>query len=57
MYRIADRKGNDYYNDVTLYATIEEAQTELKRAQEWAREESRREPSWKDAEFIIVEES
>lgn len=56
-YQIVDAKGSDYYNDTTTYNTLQEAQAELAAKQAWAAEESKREPTWKDAQFRIAEVS
>ena len=55
-YRITDAKGDDFYNDTYLYATREEAEKALAEVRAWALEESKREPSWLSADFVVVEE-
>jgi hypothetical protein len=54
-FRIADAKGDDYYNDTTLYDTLEAAEIELARAKAWVRQEARFEPTWAHADLRIVE--
>ncbi len=48
-YFISDSRGPDYYDDLTVYDTLEAAEVALREALEWAREEAKREPSWRYA--------
>ncbi len=54
-YRIVDSKGPDYYNDHAIYATEADAEIALAEAVAWAKEESKREPSWAHARLCIEE--
>jgi hypothetical protein len=54
-YIITDSKGPAYYNDSTIYDTIEAAELALAEAKAWATEEAKREPSWADARLRIEE--
>jgi hypothetical protein len=57
QYIITDSKGPDYYNDSTIYDTIEAAEFALAEAKAWVIEEAKREPSWAAARLRIEEVS
>ncbi len=52
-YRIVDARGDDYYNDITVYDTLEAAEIALTEARAWAKEEAKREPSWAKSRLRI----
>lgn len=52
-YYITDERGDDYYNDSTVYATREQADAALVEAQRWAENEAAVEPSWKNARLVV----